>query len=78
MESWRGRKAVLASRGEIDGPRVAECDAALAWWRIRSRLVSEMGITEKRAEALLDLIIPQTVQTEAVEPIETDAATVTP
>jgi hypothetical protein len=78
MESWRGRKAVLASRGEINGPRVAECDAALAWWRIRSRLVSEMGITEKRAEALLDLIVPQSGQTVDVEPIETDAATVTP
>lgn len=59
MESWRGRKAVLASRGEVDGPRVAECDAALAWWRIRSRLVLEMGITEERAESLLDLIVPQ-------------------
>ena len=54
MESWPGRKAVLASRGEVDGPRVAECDAALAWWRIRSRLVSEMGITEERAESLLE------------------------
>ena len=58
MESWRGRKAVLASRGETDGSRVAECDAALSWWRIRSRLVSEMNITVERAESLLDLIVP--------------------
>lgn len=49
----------MASRGEVDGPRVAECDAALAWWRIRSRLVKEMDITPERAESLLDLIVPQ-------------------
>lgn len=85
MVPWRGRKAVLASRGEVDGPRVAECDAALAWWRIRSRLVSEMSISEERAESLLDLIVPpaNAVQEGAPlagtpEPAETDAAVVTP
>ncbi len=84
MESWRARKAVMASRGEVDGPRVAECDAALSWWRIRSRLVSEMGITEERAESLLDLIVPQpegaSVQDGAAEPSETSepAEVVTP
>ncbi|MDA4101465.1 hypothetical protein MMON44395_07655 [Mycolicibacterium monacense DSM 44395] len=80
MESWRGRKAVLASRGEVDGPRVAECDAALAWWRIRSRLVVEMGITEERAESLLDLIVPppEGAAVQPSEAAEADAAVVTP
>jgi hypothetical protein len=58
FESWRARLGLLASRGETDGPRVAEARAALSWHRIRSRLVSEMGITEERAESLLDLIVP--------------------
>lgn len=80
MESWRGRKAVLASRGEVDGPRVAECDAALSWWRIRTRLIADMDISEHRAESLLDLIVPQTDAQPPVaaaegrgEPVETDA-----
>lgn len=81
MESWRGRKAVLASRGEVDGPRVAECDAALAWWRIRTRLIADMDISEQRAESLLDLIVPQTdtephdaaAGEQHAEPVETDA-----
>ncbi len=70
MESWRGRKAVLASRGETDGARVAECDAALAWWRIRSRLVVEMCITEERAESLLNLIVPPPATPEPTDPAE--------
>lgn len=74
MESWRGRKAVLASRGEVDGPRVAECDAALAWWRIRTRLIADMDISEQRAESLLDLIVPPIdAAGEHAEPVETDA-----
>lgn len=80
MESWRGRKAVLASRGEVDGPRVAECDAALAWWRIRTRLIADMDISEQRAESLLDLIVPQAdaeppdaAAAEHAEPVEADA-----
>lgn len=56
METWRARKAVLASRGEVDGPRVQECSAALSWWRTRTFLVREMSLTEERADSLLDLI----------------------
>ena len=54
MESWRGRKAVLASRGEVDGPRVAECDLALARWRLRTYLLKEWNITPDKADALCD------------------------
>lgn len=56
MESWRARLGVLASRGETDGPRVAEAKAALLWWRTRSFLIREMSLTEDRADSLLDLI----------------------
>lgn len=56
MESWRARKAVMASRGEVDGPRVAEADAALSWWRTRTFLVREMSLTEERADSLLELL----------------------
>ncbi|VBA46631.1 hypothetical protein LAUMK13_05700 [Mycobacterium innocens] len=73
MESWRGRKAVLASRGEVDGPRVAECDAALSFWRRRTFLVRDTGLTPERADELLDLIDTGTdVDTDA----QTDAAAV--
>lgn len=54
MESWRGRKAVLASRGETDGPRVQECAAALDWWRNRATLVNQIGMSAAAAEDLLD------------------------
>lgn len=56
MESWRARKAVLASRGEVDGPRVTECAAALSFWRRRTFLIRDTGLTPERADALLDLI----------------------
>lgn len=59
MVSWRARKAVLASRGEVDGPRVDECDAGLAWWRTRAFLIKEMGISAQRAEELLDQAVAQ-------------------
>lgn len=55
MESWRARLGVLASRGETDGPRVAEARAALAWHRTRSTIVREMNLTEERVDALMDL-----------------------
>lgn len=55
MESWRARLGVLASRGETDGPRVAECRSALSWHRVRSALVKEMAMSEAQAEALLEL-----------------------
>lgn len=63
MESWRARKAVMASRGETNGPRVAEADAALEWWRHRTYLVREMNVLPDEAESLLDAI----VQAEADE-----------
>lgn len=66
MESWRARKAVLASRGEADGPRVAECDAALSFWRRRTFLIRDTGLTAERADELLDLI------EQPPEPAETD------
>ncbi|MDV3291911.1 hypothetical protein [Mycobacterium avium] len=56
MASWRARKAVMASRGEVDGPRVAEADAALTWWRHRTYLVRDMGIAAEHADKLMDLI----------------------
>lgn len=70
MESWRGRKAVLASRGETTGPRVDEADAALAWWRNRKTLLN-MGIPADEAEALLDQIDKRA---NAAEPSETVVA----
>ncbi len=72
MESWRARKAVLASRGEVDGPRVAECDAALSFWRRRTFLIRDTGLTAERADALLDLIEakPQPGEQQADTPAE--------
>lgn len=33
---WKARKASLLSHGATpDDPRVAECDAALSYWRVR-------------------------------------------
>lgn len=55
MESWRARLGVLASRGETDGPRVAEARAALSWWRTRATIIREMNLTEERVDALMDL-----------------------
>lgn len=66
MESWRARKAVMASRGETDGPRVAEADAALSWWRHRTYLVRDMGIPPERAESLLELVRQPDAHAEAV------------
>lgn len=56
MESWRARLGVLASRGETDGPRVAEARAALTWWRHRTYLTRDMGIAPDQADALLETI----------------------
>jgi hypothetical protein len=54
MEFWRARLGALASRGETDGPRVAEARAALSWHRTRAFMVKEMNLSPERAEALLD------------------------
>lgn len=35
-ESWRGRLAAFASRGETTGPRVDDCRRALSWWDAHS------------------------------------------
>lgn len=43
MESWRARLAVLASRGETDGPRVTEARRGLAWHRCKSFFDREVG-----------------------------------
>lgn len=69
MESWRARLGVLASRGETDGPRVAEARSALSWWRTRTFLIKELNISPERADSLLDLIEPdKTADAEAVTP----------
>lgn len=65
MESWRGRKAVLASRGETTGPRVEECAAALEWHRNRAELL-KMGFPEDQAEGLADEIDRRPEAAEAV------------
>jgi hypothetical protein len=72
MESWRARLGVLASRGETDGPRVAEARAALSWHRHRTFLIRE-GSTPEQADALLDLIDRHTAGTETEQP-ETEPA----
>lgn len=77
METWRARKAVLASRGEVDGPRVAEADAALSWWRTRTFLVREMSLTEERADSLMDLL-DRHADTEQADTAESTAEAVAP
>ncbi|WP_234787969.1 hypothetical protein [Mycolicibacterium setense] len=57
MESWRARLGLLASRGETDGPRVAEARAALSWHRTRSFLIKE-GIPDDRTDSLMDVLWP--------------------
>jgi hypothetical protein len=54
MASWRGRLAVLASRNEVDGPRVQECREALSNWRLRTFAITELGYDAARADALVD------------------------
>lgn len=65
MESWRARLGAMASRGETDGPRVAEARSALAWWKHRQSIV-ETGIPAERAEELADLIAANAATSEAV------------
>lgn len=58
-ESWKARLGALASRGETDGPRVAEARRALAWWRAHSFFSSEIdrgALSIETAEHMLDLI----------------------
>lgn len=56
-ESWRGRLAAFASRGETDTPRVDECRRALAWWdaqRALAAMVDRGDLDGECAGALLD------------------------
>lgn len=75
MEGWRARLGALASRGEVDGPRVEECKTALAFWRTRSFLVREMGLSGERADDLLDQIEDgaEEARTGAEAPTEAEA-----
>jgi hypothetical protein len=57
MASWRGRIAVMASRGETSGPRVTEAKAALSNWRLHGFLVRECGYTQARADALVETAV---------------------
>jgi hypothetical protein len=43
----------MASRGEVDGPRVAECALALSNWRLRTALI-DFGYSEAEANRLVD------------------------
>lgn len=57
MESWRGRLAVMASRGETEGPRVDEAKAAIDWHRLKrqlARAVLSGLITEDFAAYVID------------------------
>lgn len=67
---WRGRLGALASRGEVDGPRVEECNAALRYWRIHAALTVDM--TAQQAHDLMALAWPSAIadaeQPEAVTP----------
>ncbi|MDP7727624.1 hypothetical protein [Mycobacterium sp. TY813] len=64
MESWRARLGAMASRGETDGPRVAETRSALAWWKHRQAII-ETGIPPERADQLADLINAETAEAVA-------------
>lgn len=64
-KSWRGSLGAMASRGEVNGPRVEEATAALAWWKHRQAII-ETGIPPERAEELADLISAETAETAAV------------
>lgn len=57
MESWRATLAVLASRGEVDSPRVVEARAALSWHRCErffNREVARGALASATAERMLD------------------------
>lgn len=58
-ETWKARLGALASRGEVDGPRVEECRRALAWWsahRLFSAEIDRGTLTIETAERMLDMI----------------------
>lgn len=64
---WRGSLGAMASRGETDGPRVAEARAALRYWRIHAALTVDM--TAQQAHDLMALAWPLAEQADT----DTDA-----
>ena len=76
MESWRASLGVMASRGEVDGPRVAEARSALSWWRRRAFLIRDTDMSPERADELLDLIDQRPHETEDQADTEDDAEAV--
>ncbi|MBF6161056.1 hypothetical protein [Nocardia cyriacigeorgica] len=58
-ETWKSRLGALASRGEVDGPRVEECRRALAWWAAHKLFSGEIdrgAMTVELAEQMLDML----------------------
>ncbi len=53
-KSWRARKAAMCSRGEVSGPRIEACDAALSFHRLRAFLTRDMAVAEQKADMLID------------------------
>ena len=54
--AWQGRLAVMASRGEVDGPRVDECRRALGWHRISGAIHAEVDRGTIEADAAAELV----------------------
>lgn len=55
--AWAGRLAVMASRGETEGPRVDEARRALSWHRLNAAVRAEVDtgyLTEADAQRLID------------------------
>jgi hypothetical protein len=44
----------MASRGEVDGPRVEAADAAMSYHRLRRFLIDELAYSPKAADAKID------------------------
>ena len=40
--SWQARAAVMASRGETEGPRVEQCRRAMSWHRLTEAIRAEV------------------------------------
>jgi hypothetical protein len=46
----------MASRGEVDGPRVDECRRALGWWRVHDVIRAEVDRQTIPADRAAELI----------------------
>ena len=55
---WSGKLAALRSRGAPDNdPRIAECESALAYWRVRRVLDADRdNLNPSHLPALADLL----------------------